>query len=68
MILDVGPNMEHHLQHVRKSLFLLAQSKVRAQSVAGGSCGTCSSWWGSLPACKRSLSAVTMCVPACQRS
>jgi hypothetical protein len=29
VMLDVGPQMSDHLVHVRKSLFLLAESKVR---------------------------------------
>lgn len=29
-MLDVGPQMSEYLVHVRKSLFLLAESKVRA--------------------------------------
>jgi len=28
VVLDVGPQMSEHLVHVRKSLFLLAESKV----------------------------------------
>lgn len=28
VVLDVGPQMSDHLEHVRKSLFLLAESKV----------------------------------------
>lgn len=28
VMLDVGPQMSNHLVHVRKSLFLLAESKV----------------------------------------
>jgi hypothetical protein len=33
VVLDVGPQMSDKLAHVRKSLFLLAESKVRKHSV-----------------------------------
>lgn len=32
VVLDVGPQMSDHLVHVRKSLFLLAESKVSGSS------------------------------------
>jgi hypothetical protein len=33
VVLDVGPQMSDKLAHVRKSLFLLAESKVRKHSM-----------------------------------
>ena len=36
VVLDVGPQMSENLAHVRKSLFLLAESKVRRGAEEGG--------------------------------
>jgi hypothetical protein len=35
LVVDVGPHMAEHLVHLRKGLFLLAESKVRVGVVCG---------------------------------
>jgi hypothetical protein len=47
VLVDVGPQMEQHLPHLRRALFLLAESKVRVVLVTVGVCARRAACTGS---------------------